>query len=226
MKPQEFVNEITKGLKKYADAENAKAMEDYLLGQFAFHGVKKPERNMICKPLYIKLKTEITEKWIIETANLLWAKREREYHCIAIDIFEKHKRLITPSSFKHLEKMITTHSWWDSVDNISSYAIAPMMLKYPEMRKEMKRFSKDKNMWLNRVSIIYQILYKEKTDKDFLFKVCEKHMQREEFFIRKAIGWALRQYAKTNKKDVYAFVEKNKSKLSGLSYREALKHKE
>jgi 3-methyladenine DNA glycosylase AlkD len=80
-------------------------------------------------------------------------------------------------------------------------------------------------MWLNRISIIHQILYKEKTDKKFLFKVCERHMHREEFFIRKAIGWALRQYAKTNKKDVYTFVEKNKHKLSNLSYREALKHK-
>lgn len=225
MKPQEFVNEITKSLRKQANAKEAEAMKKYLLNQFPFYGLKKPQRSLICKPLYAKLKGQIDETWILETAKLLWAKEEREYHTIAIDVFDKHKKLITPKSFKTLEKMATTHSWWDSVDGISSCAIAPMVLKYPEMKKEMQRFSKDKNMWLNRISIIYQILYKEKTDKEFLFKVCERHMHREEFFIRKAIGWALRQYAKTNKKEVYAFVEKNKDKLSGLSYREVLKHK-
>jgi 3-methyladenine DNA glycosylase AlkD len=224
MKPLEFVNEITKGLKKQANKVNAKAMEDYLLGKFPFYGVKKPERNVICKPLYAKVKIEINEKWILEVAKLLWNKKEREYHAIALDIFEKNKKLITPASFKTLEKMAVTNSWWDSVDGISSYAIAPMVLRYPEMKKEMERFAKDKNMWLNRIAIIHQILYKDKTDKTFLFTVCERHMHREEFFIRKAIGWALRQYAKTNKKEAYAFVEKNKNKLSPLSYREALKH--
>ncbi len=225
MKPQEFVNEITKSLKRHAKAQEAERMNKYLLGQFPFYGVKKPVLVSLTKPLYAKLKPAITEKWIMETAKLLWAKKERECHTIAIDIFEKHKKLITPASFKVLEKMAVSNSWWDSVDGISSYAIAPMVLKYPEMKKEMERFSKDKNMWLNRISIIHQILYKEQTDKEFLFNVCERHMHREEFFIRKAIGWALRQYAKSNKKEVYAFVEKNRSKLSNLSYKEALKHK-
>jgi 3-methyladenine DNA glycosylase AlkD len=225
MSPAEFVNKIIDQLKKHGDPHEAEAMQKYLLGQFPFYGVKKPARDSICKPLYAQLKTEISEKWILDTAKILWAKKERECHAIAIDIFEKHKKLITPKSFKTLEKMAVSNSWWDSVDGISSYAIAPMVLKYPEIKKEMERFSKDKNMWLNRISIIYQILYKEQTDVKFLFNVCERHMHREEFFIRKAIGWALRQYAKTNKKDVYAFVERNKKKLSPLSYREALKHK-
>jgi 3-methyladenine DNA glycosylase AlkD len=225
VKPEEFVKKISTSLSEHADAKNARAMENYLLDQFPFFGVKKPVLVSITKPLYAQLKPLINEKWILETAKLLWAKKEREYHTIAIDIFEKHKKLITPASFKTLEKMAVSNSWWDSVDGISSYAIAPMVLKYPEMKKEMERFSKHKNMWLNRIAIIYQILYKERTDKEFLFNVCKLHMHREEFFIRKAIGWALRQYAKTNRDEVYAFVEKNKHKLSGLSYREALKHK-
>lgn len=226
MKPIEFVNRVTKELKKHADADNKEAMERYMLGQFVFFGVKKPERNLICKTLYPSIKVSISEKWILEVANILWSKNEREYHYVALDIFEKHKKLITPASFKTLEEMALTHSWWDTVDGISSYAIAPMVLKFPEVKKEMERFAKHKNMWLNRIAIIHQILYKKNTDVDFLFKVCERHMQCEEFFIRKAIGWALRQYAKTDKKAAYAFVEKNKAKLSVLSYKEALKHKE
>lgn len=225
MSPQQCVNEITKGLRKYANESNAKAMTNYMLGQFIFYGVKKPERNLICKPLYAQLKGKISEPWILETAKILWAKSEREYHYVALDIFEKHKKLITPKSFKLLDQMIVSHSWWDSVDGISSYAIAPMVLKYPEMKEKMERYAVDRNMWRNRISIIHQLLYKERTDKEFLFRICELHMHREEFFIRKAIGWALRQYAKTNRKEVYAFVEKNKHKLSALSYKEALKHK-
>jgi 3-methyladenine DNA glycosylase AlkD len=225
MKPAEFVKRVSETLHKNANAKNAKAMEKYLLDQFPFIGLKKPERAALCKPLFAELKPFITEKWILEAAALLWAKKEREFHYVALDLFEKNRKLITPKSFKALEKMIITNSWWDSVDSISSYAIAPLVLNYPKMKKEMKRFADHKNMWLNRVAIIHQILYKERTDAEFLYKVCAQHMHRNEFFIRKAIGWALRQYAKTNTKEVYAFVEKNKHKLSGLSYREALKHK-
>ncbi len=225
MKPAEFVKKVSDTLHKNSNAQNARAMENYLLGQFKFIGLKKPQRAALCKPLYDELKPIITEKWILETAPLLWKKKERELHYVALDLFEKNKKLITPASFKTLEKMIITKSWWDSVDGISSYAIAPLILNYPELKGELERFSKDKNMWLNRVAIIHQILYKEKTDTKFLYRVCERHMHREEFFIRKAIGWALRQYAKTNPKEVYGFVEKNKHKLSNLSYREALKHK-
>ncbi|MBK7311120.1 MAG: DNA alkylation repair protein [Sphingobacteriaceae bacterium] len=225
MKPAEFVKKVSDTLYKNANAQNAKAMKKYLLDQFEFIGLKKPQRAALCKPLFAEVKPIITEKWILETAALLWKKKEREFHYVALDLFDKNRKLITPASFKTLKKMIVTNSWWDSVDGISSYAIAPLVLNYPKMKKEMERFAKHKNMWLNRVAIIHQILYKEKTDTKFLYKVCARHMHREEFFIRKAIGWALRQHAKTNRKEVYAFVEKNKQKLSGLSYREALKHK-
>lgn len=225
MKPTEFVKKVSEVLLENANARNARAMEKYLLDQFPFIGLKKPARAALCKPLFSELKPFITEKWILGAAPLLWAKKEREFHYVAIDLFLNHKKLITPVSLITLEKMIVTNSWWDSVDGISSNAIAPLILNYPKMKKEMERFAKHKNMWLNRVAIIHQLLYKEKTDTEFLYKVCERHMHSEEFFIRKAIGWALRQYAKTNRKEVYAFVEKNKGKLSGLSYREALKHK-
>ena len=225
MKPAEFVNKISDIFHKNSNAKNAKAMEKYMLDQFPFFGLKKPERTLVSAPLFNDIKPFVTEKWILEAATLLWKKREREFHYVALDLLAKNKKLITPLSFKTLEKLIVSNSWWDSVDGVSSYAIAPLVLNYPSLQKEMERFSKHKNMWLNRVAIIHQILYKERTDREFLFKVCDLHMHRSEFFIRKAIGWALRQYAKTNRKEVYAYIEKNKHKLSGLSYREALKHK-
>ena len=121
--------------------------------------------------------------------------------------------------------MIIAHSWWDSVDGIASYAIAPLVLKYPELQKEMAHFSTHKNLWLRRVAITYQLLHKTKTDKQFLFHVCKLNWGDNDFFIRKAIGWALRQYARTSPVEVYKFVETNNNKLSNLSVREALKHK-
>lgn len=121
--------------------------------------------------------------------------------------------------------MIIAHSWWDSVDGIASYAIAPLVLKYPELQKEMVHFSTHKNLWLRRVAITYQLLHKTKTDKQFLFHVCKLNWGDNDFFIRKAIGWALRQYARTSPVEVYKFVETNNNKLSNLSVREALKHK-
>lgn len=225
MTPEEYIHELTKAFKKHSNPQLAVAMQNYLLGQFSFFGIQKPKRNEIIKPIYLKAKKDITEAWIIKASVLLWAMKEREYHYAALDLFEKNKRIITPMSFKTLEKMIVTNSWWDSVDGISSYAIAPLVLKHPELKKEMERFSTHKNFWLKRVSIIHQLLYKTKTDKEFLFKVCKLNWGDDEFFIRKAIGWALRQYAKTNPDDVYQFVEANKHKLSNLSIREALKHK-
>ena len=167
----------------------------------------------------------MTESWILKTVTLLWKMEEREYHYAALNLLEKNKKVITPKSFKTLEKMIITNSWWDSVDGIVSCAIAPLVLKYPELQKQMVRFSTHKNMWLKRVAITHQLLYKTITDKQFLFHVIKLNWNDTDFFIRKAIGWALRQYARTNPEEVYMFVEANKSKLSSLSVREALKHK-
>lgn len=225
MTPEEYIHELTLIFKKHANPQLAVGMQNYLLNQFTFFGIKKPVRSEIMKPLFLNAKSSMSETWIIKTATLLWEKKEREFHYAALDLFEKNKQLITPKSFKTLEKMIVTNSWWDSVDGISSYAIAPLVLNYPELKKEMERFSTHKNFWLKRVSIIHQLLYKTKTDKQFLFTVCKLNWSDEEFFIRKAIGWALRQYAKTNPDEVYQFVEANKHKLSNLSIREALKHK-
>lgn len=225
MKPEKFVSDLDSLFKANANAEYAIAMSNYMKNLFTYFGINKPLRSVISKPLFQQAKEDFSEEWIMKTVDLLWKKKQREFHYIAIELLTKNKKLITPKSFNALEEMIVTNSWWDSVDGLCGNAISPLVLKYPELKKEMKRFSKSGNIWLNRVSIIYQLPYKAKTDTDFLFNVCKAHMHSKEFFIRKAIGWALRQHAKTDPQTVYAFVEANKSKLSNLSIREALKHK-
>ena len=225
MKPEEFVKELTAIFKKNSDPENAIGMSKYMKNLFPYFGIKKPLRTEITKPLFLKAKESITEDWLLKVTALLWEKEQREYHYVAMDLLDKNRKLMTPKSFKVIEKLVIQHSWWDSVDSLCNYAISPLVLKYPELRAEMVKYSTHKNMWLRRISIIHQLPYKTRTDKDFLFDVCIKNQSDPDFFIRKAIGWALRQYAKTNPKDVYRFVETNKSGLSNLSIREALKHK-
>lgn len=225
MKPNKFVEELTVIFKKYVNAKEAEGMRKYMKDQFVYFGIKKPIRTLITKPLLLKAKESISEEWILETAELLWNKKEREYLYLALELFNANKKIMTVKSFKKLEKLLLQHSWWDSVDNLSSYAISPLVLKCPELRSEMERYTTHKNKWCRRVAIIDQLKYKTQTDKKFLFETCLINANEPDFFIRKAIGWALREYAKTNPKDVYAFVKANENILSKLSVTEALKHK-
>jgi len=124
-----------------------------------------------------------------------------------------------------VEQLVTSKSWWDTVDALSY----PVMGYFVQQRPEpgvalMYQWIKHDDMWLRRVAILHQLCQKEKTDADRLFKFCLERAHEEEFFIRKAIGWALRDYSRTDKRAVKDFVETNRSSLSGLSIKEALKH--
>ena len=119
--------------------------------------------------------------------------------------------------------MITEKSWWDSVDTAAKYLLGEYLIAFPnETNKVIDRFSDSENMWLNRSAILFQLSYKQKTNADFLFRECIKHAHSKEFFIQKAIGWALRQFARHDPDWVRNFVAERP--LAPLSKREALKH--
>jgi 3-methyladenine DNA glycosylase AlkD len=121
-----------------------------------------------------------------------------------------------------IEKLITTKSWWDSVDAIN-IVVGHIAMKYPEVKEGiLSKWKKSDNIWLNRVSIVFQLKYKEKTDTEFLSKAILHNSKTDEFFINKAIGWALREYSKTNKEWVRNFIESHE--LSKLSVREGSKY--
>ena len=122
-----------------------------------------------------------------------------------------------------IEKLIGNNSWWDSVDTIAKYILGEYLLEFQsETKKVMERFSNSENMWLNRSAILFQLGYKQKTKAAFLFSECIKQAHSKEFFIQKAIGWALREYAKINPEEVKDFVLN--SDLKPLSTKEALKN--
>ena len=203
--------------------ENAFAMAKYMRNNFPFFGIKTEERRLIFKEIWKENKEEVSAN-ARAIALDLYSKQEREFHYCAIEILIKElKGNYKKEDIQLIEKLITTNSWWDSVDTIAKYILGEYLLEFPlESKNVIGRFSKSENMWLNRSAILFQLGYKQKTNADFLFSECLKQAHSKEFFIQKAIGWALREYAKSNPEIVRQFVEN--SNLKPLSTKEALKN--
>jgi 3-methyladenine DNA glycosylase AlkD len=190
---------------------------------FQFFGIKTEERRRIFKTIWSENQKEVSDN-PREISLFLYSKKERELHYCALEILiKKLKNNYIKEDIQLIEKLITNSSWWDSVDVIAKFILGDYLLQFPrETAAVINRFSNSENMWLNRSAILFQLGYKQKTNFDILKSVCEKHKTSTEFFIQKAIGWALREYAKTNPEAVKDFV--SISNLKKLSEKEALKN--
>ncbi|AWH86207.1 DNA alkylation repair protein [Flavobacterium album] len=219
----DFIDNLSLAYKENASPEKAVPMEKYMKNLFVFYGLKTDLRRSLHKAAAEKHKAELKEN-ARGIALELYNKKQREYHYSAIEILiKKLKNKFVKEDINLIEKLLVTHSWWDSVDTISKYLLGEYLRQYPEETAEVvARFSASENMWLNRAAILFQLGYKKDTDAGILFGECEKHRHSKEFFIQKAIGWALREYAKTNPGDVKNFVAT--AGLKPLSTREALKN--
>jgi 3-methyladenine DNA glycosylase AlkD len=152
----------------------------------------------------------------------LWKKDEREYHYTAITYTGKFIKKLPKDVISFLEKLITTKSWWDSVDSIAPL-VGELARRYPEIIEEnIDSWAVDDNFWLRRSAILFQLKYKQQTNEDLLYDYIVKNANSKEFFLQKAIGWALREYSKTNPVSVKAFIEGNE--LAPLSVREGSKY--
>jgi 3-methyladenine DNA glycosylase AlkD len=218
-----YLTAIKKIYAANADATIAKGAKAYLLNQFEFYGIKTPLRRQICKEFYkanpIKDHHELTT--LIKEC---FGEPQRELHYFAIELLGQHKKLWSKKTLPLIEWMITHNSWWDSVDSTNTHVISKFFLTYPEFTEEYTyKWNRSKNKWLQRMSILFQLVYHEKTNTALLTEYIEHCQLEEDFFIRKAIGWALRAYAYTDPKWVVQFVKAH-PQLSNLSKREALKH--
>lgn len=203
--------------------ENAFAMAKYMKNNFPFFGIKTEERRRIFKEIW-KEKNEEVSANARAIALGLYSKTEREFHYCAIEILIKElKGYYKKEDIQLIEKLLINNSWWDSVDTIAKNILGEYLSEFPlETKNVITRFSRSENMWLNRSAILFQLGYKQKTSADLLFSECLKHSHSNEFFIQKAIGWALREYAKSNPEAVIEFVKSNN--LKKLSSKEALKN--
>lgn len=202
------------------DSEVAPGMKAYMKHNFGFLGLKSPYRKEIQKPFikdWSQGKTPI--RW--DMVEALWQLPEREYQYVALDYLHRVIRKLQPGDIVKLEKLVVTKSWWDSVDALSKPIGHYFKLNPHEMQHYLNRWESSGNMWLLRTAILFQLSYGKDTDYDLLEELVSRHKSNKEFFIRKAIGWALRQYSKHNPIWVEACCERQA--LQGLSLREALK---
>jgi 3-methyladenine DNA glycosylase AlkD len=218
-----FILALENAFEANKNPENAFAMAKYMKNNFTFFGIKTEKRRRIFKEIWKENKEEVFAD-ARRIALELYSKPEREFHYCAIEILIKElKGNYKKDDIQLIEKLILNNSWWDSVDTIAKYILGEYLREFPlETKNVITRFSKCENMWLNRSAILFQLGYKQKTNANFLFSQCLKHSHSKEFFIQKAIGWALREYAKSNPKDVQEFVKTNT--LKPLSKKEALKN--
>ncbi|GAB5416556.1 MAG: DNA alkylation repair protein [Crocinitomicaceae bacterium] len=197
-------------------------MSAYMKNRFVFLGIPSPARNRIQKAWFADVKASNVNTW--ELIDALWDNEQREYQYAAIDLLKRvPKRNILKEDLSAIEHLITTKSWWDTVDLIASNYLGAYLQKFPEQKESViEHWRYHDNMWLNRSCLIFQLKYKEATDFDLLKSLVVQYQDNSEFFIQKAIGWSLRQYSKFNAEAVRDFVEE--VGLEGLAKREASKY--
>lgn len=216
-----FSQNIQQVFQNHADQELAMPMQAYMKNLFTFYGLKSPLRRSLMKQT-ISLYPKDMLFHINDIARDLYNHHQRELHYVAIECVDKAQKYWNIQTIELLEYMITTHSWWDSVDSIAPL-VGLYFQKFPEQRMTcITKWMASKNMWLQRICILHQKRYKAQTDQQLLFSLCIQLKESKEFFIRKAIGWALREYSYVHPHSVISFVHSHE--FSGLTKREALKH--
>lgn len=218
-----LIHALETAFKATSNADRAQWQTAYMLNQFTFIGVPTPDRRALQKTIF-KKHTLSTQQELIDIISLLWHKKEREYHYAAMELAYHYRKLWTQDMMHTFEQMIRTHSWWDTVDYIAAWLVGTLVQEHLLLLTTMDAWIGDTNMWIRRTALLFQLKYKANTDTQRLFLYCTLTMAEKEFFIRKAIGWALREYSKTNSVLVKEFVEEHRKLLSGVSLREAEKY--
>jgi 3-methyladenine DNA glycosylase AlkD len=212
---------VRTALRSQGDAERAAAMAAYMRGRFAFLGIPSTPLRALAREALAGL-PKPTSAEAAEIALLCWAHDEREYQYVACDYLRKYAARLDSGFADTLRELVVTKSWWDTVDALAAHVAGPLRLAYSEMVVTFDEWAASDDVWLARTAILHQLRYRERTDAARLFRYCADRAGHPDFFMRKAIGWALREYAKTAPDAVRQFVATHE--LSGLSRREALKN--
>lgn len=217
-----YLASLADPFRRAADPANAAAMERYMKDIAPFLGIKTPQRRAL-------LKAHVDRYGLPPIAELsaicraAFAQPEREWHYCAVDLLQRMAKKLGPEHLPLIEELITTSSWWDTVDLLASNVAGVILERHPgQIAKWNKRWIESTDLWLNRTAILFQLKWKKDTDAELLFANIRRHAAHPDFFIRKAIGWALRAYSAVAPGAVSAFVRT--VPLSSLSVREATRH--
>ncbi len=216
-----YVQALQAHLQLQANPAEAGPMSRYMRDQFPFLGLKTPARRVL-------LNTFLATHGLPPLSDLdlvlkeLWALPEREYQYSALTLLDKLTKKLPADAVGLLEYLITHKSWWDTVDSLAGHAVAVHFQRCPAVRDAtLPVWRSSANFWLRRTTLLFQLPYKTNTDVELLFSLIRENLDSGEFFIQKAIGWALREYSKTDAQAVIEFI--HATPLPALSAREGLK---
>jgi 3-methyladenine DNA glycosylase AlkD len=222
-----LVSKVRHALAEAADPTKAAAMQAYMKSSMPYRGVSAPVLKRLCREAFAAHRLATADEWervVLE----LWrhaAFREERYAAVLLTQARLYREFLTLSSLPMLEEMIVTGAWWDFVDTLAGNNLGDILRAAPRrMKPLMRRWARDADMWKRRSAILCQLTFKRDTDLELLYDCIEPNLSHKDFFIRKAIGWELRQYAWTDPKEVRRYVKANTDRLSSLSVREALKN--
>jgi 3-methyladenine DNA glycosylase AlkD len=207
--------------------KKAGPMQAYMKSAMPYLGIQTPELRAICTRIFAEHPIQTAADWQV-TCLRIWREaqfREERYAAIGLTGFRFYRSFQTLETVAMYEEMIVTGAWWDFVDSIAPKRLGALLSAYPaRMRTTMLKWSRHRNLWKRRSAILCQLGFKGETDLDLLYACISPSLSSKEFFLQKAIGWALRQYAWTDPREVARYVREHGSELSSLSKREALKN--
>ena len=202
-------------------------MQAYMKSAMPYHGVPAPLLREVSPEIFSDVGFDSASDWRAQVLSL-WRNarfREERYAALYLSGDKRARDFQTPGAVKMYEELIVTGAWWDYVDTVASNSLGPILRNYPApMRRKMLAWSKCNDLWKRRSSILCQLGSKDQADLELLYTCIAPSMESREFFLQKAIGWALRQYARTDPGEIRRYIQLNQSRLSALSRREALKH--
>ncbi|MEV1021863.1 DNA alkylation repair protein [Streptomyces sp. NPDC050264] len=206
-----------------ADPERAAGMRAYMKDIAPFLGLASPTRRELSREV-LQGTPRPTEADLTAVALRCWELPEREYAYFAVDLLRRHVRRLSSGFLPVARHLITTVPWWDTVDALASHVVGGLVAADPKLTAAMDAWIDDPDLWVARTALLHQLRHKEATDTERLFAYCLRQAAHPDFFIRKAIGWSLREYAKTDADAVRSFVAVHRDVLAPLSVREALKN--
>ncbi len=222
-----FRRELLHALGQEADPIRAEGQQAYMKSNLPFFGVTVPRVRRIVRTLARACPFDGPDMWR-ETILSVWRRaerREERYGAVELLVLPRHAKWLSPDRIGLAEELVVTGAWWDLVDPVAIGGVGAMLKAHPTGTAQVLRdWSKDRDIWKRRTAILSQLRHRSATDRDLLFEVIEPSIACGEFFLRKAIGWALREYSKTEPKAVAEYVQANGDRLSPLSRREALRH--
>ena len=199
----------------------AESMSKYMQDKFRFLGVRGATRTEIYKKYFPDARKTKTIDW--DFVENCWNKEEREFQYAVVYYLKAMQKFLKREDISRLKYLIVTKSWWDTVDLLAK-VVGSLIIRIKGYDQIMLEWSKDSNIWLRRVAILYQLSLKDKVDQQVLDKILVNNLGDSEFFIHKAVGWVLRDYSKYNPEWVREFIKKNKENMANLSIREASKY--